>query len=105
VINNETRYCQVDMVAPEDMEPPVYVYYQLEDFYQNHRRYVKSRDDEQLDGSVKSYSALSDCEPLIRADGNNKILHPCGLIANSFFNGAFERLPLAVSAVVQWSGR
>jgi len=25
------------------MEGPVYVYYQLDNFYQNHRRYVKSR--------------------------------------------------------------
>ena len=28
------------------IEGPIYVYYQLDNFYQNHRRYVKSRDNE-----------------------------------------------------------
>lgn len=32
----------------------VYVYYGLSNFYQNHRRYVKSRDDSQLNGNLKS---------------------------------------------------
>jgi hypothetical protein len=34
----------------EDMDAPVHLYYQLDNFYQNHRRYVKSRDDMQLRG-------------------------------------------------------
>ena len=32
------------------MKAPVYVYYELDNFYQNHRRYVKSRSDSQLEG-------------------------------------------------------
>jgi hypothetical protein len=32
----------------EKMKAPVYVYYELDNFYQNHRRYVKSRSDDQL---------------------------------------------------------
>jgi hypothetical protein len=28
------------------IKSPIYVYYQLDNFYQNHRRYVKSRDNE-----------------------------------------------------------
>jgi hypothetical protein len=32
------------------IEGPIYVYYQLDNFYQNHRRYVKSRDNSQLAG-------------------------------------------------------
>jgi len=28
----------------DNVKGPVYVYYQLDNFYQNHRRYVKSRD-------------------------------------------------------------
>lgn len=31
---------------PAAVTGPVYVYYQLDNFYQNHRRYVKSRDNE-----------------------------------------------------------
>ena len=34
------------------MKAPVYFYYKLENFYQNHRRYVKSRNDDQLAGKV-----------------------------------------------------
>lgn len=34
----------------KDMKAPVHLYYQLDNFYQNHRRYVKSRDDKQMRG-------------------------------------------------------
>ncbi|MFS7906735.1 putative CDC50/LEM3 family protein [Helianthus anomalus] len=30
------------------MKQPIYVYYQLDNYYQNYRRYVKSRSDQQL---------------------------------------------------------
>lgn len=39
---------------PKAVKEPIYVYYQLDNFYQNHRRYVKSRDNEQLQGKWKS---------------------------------------------------
>lgn len=35
--------CDLKITIAEDIAGPVYVYYQLENFYQNHRRYVKSR--------------------------------------------------------------
>lgn len=34
------------------MEAPIYVYYELRKFYQNHRSYVKSRSFDQLKGGV-----------------------------------------------------
>lgn len=34
------------------MKPPIYVYYELDNYYQNHRRYVKSRSSLQLLGEV-----------------------------------------------------
>ena len=34
------------------MSPPIYVYYKLDNYYQNHRRYVKSRSSSQLLGKV-----------------------------------------------------
>lgn len=84
------RSCLVSMDVTKDMDPPIYVYYQLEDFYQNHRRYVKSRDDNQLKGEIVSRGSLDDCDPLIDSRSDpNKVLHPCGLIANSFFNDTF----------------
>lgn len=35
------------------MEGPVYVYYELRKFYQNHRSYVKSRSYDQVKGGVR----------------------------------------------------
>jgi len=35
------------------MKPPIYVYYELSNYYQNHRRYVKSRSSLQLRGEVR----------------------------------------------------
>jgi hypothetical protein len=83
----------IDIEIPEDMNPPIYFYYQLKNFYQNHRRYVKSRSDEQLRGD--SVSATEACEPLESSssnvvDGKALPLYPCGLIANSFFNDDFK---------------
>ena len=63
----------------------VYIYYGLDNFYQNHRRYVKSRDDNQLLGSsMKTHS--SNCSPFDK-DSKGQLYAPCGAIANSLFNG------------------
>eukprot|EP01029_Cantina_marsupialis_P025023 TRINITY_DN6561_c0_g1_i1.p1 TRINITY_DN6561_c0_g1~~TRINITY_DN6561_c0_g1_i1.p1 ORF type:complete len:328 (+),score=55.52 TRINITY_DN6561_c0_g1_i1:76-1059(+) len=88
---NEGKNCQISITVDEEMEQPIYVYYELHNFYQNHRRYVKSRSDEQLNGELKlSTGSLEECKPLITkvdpTDNVEKILHPCGLIANSYFN-------------------
>ena len=76
---------QVSFTAPEDMAAPVYVYYQLDNFYQNHRRYVKSLDKNQMLGMVESKTAHKECLPLVY--NGSTMLHPCGLVANSLFNG------------------
>jgi hypothetical protein len=81
----------VSLNITEDMAGPVYFYYQLTNFYQNHRRYVKSRSDPQLRGEdVLEADLVSKCDPLVRSslDGN-KLLYPCGLIANSYFTDKF----------------
>lgn len=66
----------------------VYMYYGLSNYYQNHRRYVKSRDDSQLLGKL-SLTPSSDCMPFqYVSEGNKeKPIAPCGAIANSLFNG------------------
>ena len=66
------------------MEAPIYVYYELDNFYQNHRRYVKSVAAAQLSGSFGA--STKDCDPLYKS-ASGKNLFPCGLIANSMFNG------------------
>lgn len=65
------------------MDPPIYFYFELDNYFQNHRRYVKSRSDEQLRGDI---SALGECSPIER-NGTGAFIVPCGLIGNSFFNG------------------
>ena len=41
----------------------MYVYYQLKNFYQNHRTYVKSRSDKQLLGTELEKDEMDDCLP------------------------------------------
>ena len=68
------------------------MYYGLDHFYQNHRKYVKSRDDNQLMG-IFSDSLASECDPFgTVTDGTvSKKVAPCGAIANSFFNGEYMK--------------
>lgn len=91
--------CNIPIVVPSTMKAPVYLYYRLDNYYQNHRRYVKSRNDDQLRGLSNdqekyTYSALSDCDPVIsqnnaKTDTVDLFFWPCGLIAKSFFNDTF----------------
>lgn len=73
----------------EDFEGTVYMYYGLTNFYQNHRRYVKSRDDSQLLGELTT-SPSEDCEPFAIDEETNKPIAPCGAIANSLFSDKLE---------------
>lgn len=51
----------------ENINAPVYVYYQLDNFYQNHRRYVKSKDSKQLMGQVRTVDDVKDnCTPVVQ---------------------------------------
>jgi hypothetical protein len=87
---SDKRQCVVEFDVPADLQPTVLLYYKLSNFYQNHRRYVKSLDSNQLKGKGVSPKTLEngDCKPL--ASINNTAIYPCGLIANSLFNGQSE---------------
>ncbi|OAQ70635.1 CDC50 family protein [Pochonia chlamydosporia 170] len=86
--------CVLQFTIPEDMGAPVLFYYQLTNFYQNHRRYAESCDIQQLKGDARSYGDItgSKCTPLYGEDkdGTKKPYYPCGLIANSMFNDSFS---------------
>ncbi|KAK8021280.1 LEM3 family [Apiospora arundinis] len=88
-LQNQTK-CVLQFEIPEDMKPPVLFYYRLNNFYQNHRRYVNSFSMEQLRGDSveQGFIAGSNCKPLADA-GDGQSYYPCGLIANSFFNDSF----------------
>lgn len=82
--NAAGKTCTIPFTTEKEMKMPVYVYYSLHNFYQNHRRYVKSRSDKQLRGNPEPESELTNCDPLIKAT-SGALLNPCGLIANSLF--------------------
>jgi len=85
------KSCNLSITVTKDMSAPVYVYYELDNFYQNHRRYVKSRSDSQLRGdSVSSSSLDTACKPeaFLRGD-KTQVINPCGLIAWSYFNDTY----------------
>ncbi|CAI5960353.1 unnamed protein product [Closterium sp. NIES-65] len=77
-------------LVPKRMQPPVFVYYQLTNFYQNHRRYVKSRSDSQLRGTNISGSDFDVCQPEAYLwDNTSSPIRPCGLVAWSLFNDSY----------------
>lgn len=94
--NNTGRSCLCDVTftLPTNFTAPVFIYYSLTNYYQNHRRYVKSRDDDQLRG--KAISSSSDCQdPFLKVNnysstGRDYTYAPCGAIANSFFNDTLK---------------
>jgi hypothetical protein len=107
--------CTLEFFLPEDIGPPVLLYYQLTNFYQNHRRYVNSFNKEQLSGVAVDLGTVSGsgCQPLATwtndsaptgQPNRDKAIYPCGLIANSLFNDTFqavEALTPANSSAIQ----
>ncbi|EYU17794.1 hypothetical protein ABFS82_04G179100 [Erythranthe guttata] len=81
------KTCIRTLIVPKKMKHPIFVYYQLDNFYQNHRRYVKSRSDHQL-WSPKNEYMTKLCEPEA-VDSNNEPIVPCGLVAWSLFNDTY----------------
>ncbi|PKA64091.1 ALA-interacting subunit 3 [Apostasia shenzhenica] len=82
------KTCTRMLKVTKDMDQPIYVYYQLDNFYQNHRRYVKSRNDEQLRDASKA-NETSGCDPEKTTSDGTPIV-PCGLIAWSLFNDTYK---------------
>ncbi|XP_076471228.1 cell cycle control protein 50A-like isoform X2 [Babylonia areolata] len=85
----QSCYCKFTITLEEEYSGTVYMYYGLTNFYQNHRRYVRSRDDDQLHGESISPGDLNeDCDPY-KTNGSVGYA-PCGAIANSLFNDSFS---------------
>ncbi|ESW21176.1 hypothetical protein PHAVU_005G048400 [Phaseolus vulgaris] len=85
--SSANKTCNITLHVHKHMKSPIHVYYQLDNFYQNHRRYVKSRSDEQLRNRNEENST-SACKPEDTANG--KAIVPCGLIAWSLFNDSYS---------------
>ncbi len=80
--------CTITLNIDEEMKAPVYFYYKLVNFYQNHRSYTNSFDIFQLQGepdNTKQCAYDKDTE-----ERNGIPVYPCGLVANSMFNDVFR---------------
>jgi hypothetical protein len=94
--------CTLEFNIEQDYVAPVFMYYRLTNFYQNHRRYVKSFDPQQLRGDRLTANDLSaSCSPSSpdnktypdgSVSGPDSQFYPCGLIANSMFTDTISNL-------------
>ncbi|KAM7277090.1 hypothetical protein ACFE04_018956 [Oxalis oulophora] len=82
------KTCTQTVPVSKFMKSPVYVYYQLDNFYQNHRRYFKSKSDAQLRSKAGELDTEA-CDPE-GVTANDDPIVPCGLIAWSLFNDTYE---------------
>ncbi|CAH0554519.1 unnamed protein product [Brassicogethes aeneus] len=89
---SDSCVCKINFTLPSDFKGKVYMYYGLSNYYQNHRRYVKSRDDKQLLGNLERDPA-DECMPFnyyTNSSGSKIPIAPCGAIANSLFNDVLK---------------
>ncbi|KAM4609001.1 transmembrane protein 30C [Polymixia lowei] len=90
-VSNAAQACNCIVVFPIEkaIKGDVFFYYGLQNFHQNLRRYMDSRDDGQLVGRKRNLKNPSTyCEPFSR-DHNGLPIAPCGAVANSIFNDSF----------------
>ena len=91
------------------MDEPVFLYYELHNYYQNHRLYLNSRSMDQLAGEdvsetdtdARGFELKTICEDVLdikdmdRTDWaisqfeDDDLANPCGFIARSVFNDTF----------------
>lgn len=84
------------------MNKPIFLYYKVKNYYQNHRIYSLSKSTNQLKGNTitqseadldcKLYQNYKDIPRATIPQGKNKndIAYPCGLIASTFIKDTFE---------------
>ena len=105
----ESKICNISIEIEKDMDRSIMIYYQLNGFYQNHRRYVKSKSDVQLNGKTMTLEEMrksQECDPVVTNEemgfkegavsitgkelNMKELAVPCGLIAKSYFNDVFR---------------
>ncbi|KAJ1472095.1 CDC50/LEM3 family, partial [Baffinella frigidus] len=116
--------CTLEFTIPDEVgwdTKEVYVYYQLENFYQNHRRYSQSLSGSQMLGKGMELdtselltdsdgdSITSECRGFNdkykdKSDDNKDVyMYPCGLVASSMFNDTLMiRLAKTDGPFVMW---
>ena len=95
-----SRICSFNI--PEKMKKPIMIYYQIDDFSQNHRVYMESKSDKQLKGEDLSKEDLEksgECEYALtnkemkifpwNEQYAEEVAIPCGLMAKSYLRDEF----------------
>lgn len=96
--------CMIELDLKSDVDPPIFIYYEISNMFQNHRKYSKSRDIYQLMGNDRSVDQVkSSCFPVSTMKDTGfyydllidpeDVANPCGLVATSYFNDTFVLLP------------
>jgi hypothetical protein len=102
---NGKKNCTIEFTPTHDLINPK-IYYQLENFYANHRTFVKSRSYKQNRGVLMSAADIGkECNPVLTVSKlgskignkslagttlkNGDVAFPCGLIAKYFFNDTY----------------
>ena len=95
--------CSISFTLPKTLINPK-IYYKLDNFYANHRNFVKSRNYAQLRGNTYAVDKIGTCDPIktisdvgfvsFAFDGVTKlngteVANPCGLIAKYFFTDSY----------------
>uniref|UniRef100_A0A8C5MEE8 Cell cycle control protein n=1 Tax=Leptobrachium leishanense TaxID=445787 RepID=A0A8C5MEE8_9ANUR len=115
VVFNATHPCNCNFTfnLTDVFQGPVFMYYELSNFFQNHFRYMASRDDTQLSGYLSNLkSPVNACYPY-QYDEKNTPYAPCGAVANSMFNDVFKlsyyvngnytEVPLTGKGIAWWT--
>jgi LEM3 (ligand-effect modulator 3) family / CDC50 family len=95
----------LDIPIEKDMSAPVYVYTVLTDFFQNHKRYVRSVSAKQLHKGKATKKKSDQCKPEFRltVPGESLVdygkIFPCGLRAWSTFNDTLDSFRVRSSCV------
>jgi hypothetical protein len=96
--------CMIELDLQAHVSPPIFIYYEISNMFQNHRKYSKSRDIYQLMGQAPSAATVqTSCFPVATMGdlgfytslllGPKDVANPCGLVAQSIFNDTFFLLP------------
>ena len=92
--------CNITITIKKKMKKNIFIYYQLDGFYQNHRRYMSSKSEDQLKGKYITLSDMKkrkECDPAITISdmkinfngSQDDIAIPCGLMAKNYFNDSY----------------
>ena len=100
-------FCNISFEVDTDWKGDVFIFYSLTNFYQNHRRYLRSRNDHQLLGNLDydDWGNTDDCDPYTYCEDSSSCCNgangtgrcdyelktgtpymPCGAIANSMYS-------------------